>query len=219
MTAARIFVYGAGGHGKVVGDILLCSGITDLLGFVDDDERRIGGLALGLPVFGDGEWLRAQSRVTPVAVALGIGDNAARRRVAQQCAERGIEIRTAVHPSAVIARSAQAGTGTVIMANAVINPDARIGAGAIINTGAIVEHDCVVGDFAHVAPNAVMGGASQLGAESQLSLGAVILPCTCVGSGTMVGAGAVVTKDVPAGETVVGVPAKPLKCSYRSPRE
>ena len=48
---------------------------------------------------------------------------------------------------------------------------------------------------------------------SAIGSGAVILGGLTIGAESLVGAGAVVTRDVAAGETVVGNPAKPLKPS------
>jgi sugar O-acyltransferase (sialic acid O-acetyltransferase NeuD family) len=202
-----ILVYGAGGHGKVVADILLASG-QSALGFLDDHQSLHGNVVMGLPVLGGKHWLKEEIARHRVMVALGIGDNKARQQLANRCAILGVEVAMAIHPSATISVSATIGPGTVVMAGAVINPSANIGAGAIINSGAVVEHDVVIGDYAHVSPNGTMGGSSRLGALSHLGLGAVILPGIAVGTQSIVGAGAVVTTSLGDAITAMGVPAR-----------
>jgi sugar O-acyltransferase (sialic acid O-acetyltransferase NeuD family) len=207
MSERRIFVYGAGGHGKVVADILLCRG-EEFAGFVDDCGELRGTKVMGFPVLGGEEWLAREAGRERVAVALGVGNGRARRKIAERCGAWGVEILTVVHPSATVSRTARLGCGSVVMAGAVINPDARIGTGAIVNSGAVVEHDVEVGDFAHVAPNAAMGGAARLGEFSHLGMGAVVLERVRIGSRAIVGAGAVVVKDLPDGVVAMGVPAR-----------
>jgi sugar O-acyltransferase (sialic acid O-acetyltransferase NeuD family) len=208
MSERRIFGYGAGGHGKVVADILACRGESEFAGFVDDREELWGGRVMGLAVFGDGEWLRQEARRSRVAVALGVGDGLARRKIVERCAAWGVEIVTAVHPRAMVSLTARLGNGIVVMAGAVINADARVGLGAIVNSGAVVEHDVEICDFAHVAPRAATGGGSRLGPFSHLGMGAVVLERVRVGSHSIVGAGAVVVEDLPDGVVAMGVPAR-----------
>jgi sugar O-acyltransferase (sialic acid O-acetyltransferase NeuD family) len=226
----RTFVYGASGHGKVVLDILLCCGVS-VDGFIDDGQpmsvtmgpqaapnpgtlRVPSTLVLGLPIVGDGDWLAAEAKKAEkgsLAVALGIGDNAARQRISRRCVAAGVEVVSAVHPAAVVARSAVIGGGAVLMAGAVVNPDAVIGTGAIVNTGAVVEHDCSVGIFAHISPNAALGGAARVGDLSHVGLCAAVLPGKAVGARSIVGAGAVVTRDLPDDVVAAGVPARVLR--------
>lgn len=197
-----LVVFGAGGHGKVVADILLCAGRA-VAGFVDD-TRPLGEFVLGLPVLGGVDWLKAH----PHRVALGVGDNRARQRIALAVVGHGSHLETAIHPRATISRSAFVGAGAVVMANAVVNPDARIERGAIVNTGAIIEHDCLVGAFAHVSPGAALAGACRVGELAHLGVGAAMLPQTSIGDGTVVGGGAVVARDLPSGVVATGVPAR-----------
>lgn len=209
MTAKSLYIYGASGQGKVVADIILAAGgSSHLAGFVDDQAQVIGHSILGLPVVGDSHWLAAASTKGELAVALGIGDNHDRQRIAGQCKHLGIELMTLIHPRATVARSALIEEGTVVMAGAVINPEAQVGAGAIINTGAIVEHDVVVGDFAHLSPNVATGGDAHIGSLAHIGLGAIILPRVRIGKGTIIGAGSVVNKDIPDNVVAFGAPCK-----------
>jgi len=204
----KVIVYGASGHGKVVGDILLARKDPSFAGFVDDRGELQGSKVLGLPVLGDGHWLQREARKIRVAVALGVGDNFARQRLAEKCLAWGTELAILVHPTASVSDSARLGPGTVVMAQATVNPDAKIGTGVIVNTGAIVEHDVVIGDYAHIAPNAAMGGASSLGNYSFLGINAAVRQCVIIGSQSIIGAGAVVVRDIPDHVVAFGIPAQ-----------
>lgn len=209
MASARIFVYGASGHGKVVLDVARSAGL-DVVGFVDDGPGPHPP-RMGLPVMGDGRWLQAEAAKGGVAVLLGIGDNATREQVSERCRSWGADVLGSVHPRATVAESARLGHGTVVMAGAVVNPDATVGEGCIINTGAVVEHDVILGDYAHVSPNATLAGGVSLGARSQLGAGATVIPAVRIGSNTLVGAGAVVVRDLPDDVIAMGVPARVVR--------
>ena len=205
-TRRKVVVYGCGGHGKVVADLVQLDATLNLLGFLDDGVA-VGPGPLGFKVLGGATWLESPE-AKGVEVAFDLGHNQTRARIWQQLSDKGVRILTVVHPHAVVAGTASLGAGTVVMANATINPDARIGKAAIINTGAVVEHDCEVGDFAHCSPNSAMGGAARLGMGAWLGLCASVIPGVSVGARTVVGAGAAVVKDLPEDSVAVGVPAK-----------
>jgi UDP-N-acetylbacillosamine N-acetyltransferase len=208
MKGRRIFVYGAGGHGKVVADILLSRADTEFAGFVDDKEGLQGTTVMRFPVAGNCQWLQQEALNSHIAVALGSGDSRCRQLLGERCSRWGIEVLTLVHPAATVSQFAQLGRGTVVMAGAIINPYAKVGVGAIVNSGSVVEHDVEIGDYAHVAPKAAMGGASYLGSFSHLGLGAVVLQCVHIGCHTTVGAGSVVVNNLPDQVVAMGVPAR-----------
>ena len=215
----QLVIVGAGGHGKVVLDILRAAGRYEPVGFVDADTRLSGTKVGGLPVVGPTNVLPKlrQQRVRHAIIA--IGDNRTRHRYAALLESEGFELVSAVHPTAFVSPTARLGKNVVIGPNASVVTEARVGDGAIVNTGAIVEHECEVGEAAHVAPAACLAGRVRVGAFAFIGIGAQVIPCISVGDGVTVGAGAVVIEDVPAGTTVVGVPARVVKVAPAGPAQ
>lgn len=105
-----------------------------------------------------------------------------------------------------------------VHATAVIQPLVTVDAGtkrrtvvgedALLLAKCHVGHDALIGARAELSTGAIIGGHAEVGDDARIGLGAVVLPFRKVGAGAIVGAGAVVTKDVPAGETWAGNPAR-----------
>lgn len=196
-----ILILGAGGHAKVVADILLQQGAS-VLGFLDDDPMMWDRKPLGLPVLGT---IESAHDFPSASLVHGIGSNLVRRQLAIQFRERGWQ--QAVHPQAIIAPSVRLGIGVVIAAGAVVNPDATIGDHTIINTCASVDHDAVIGPCAHIAPGARIAGTVHVGPGTLVGIGATVIPSRTIGAWAIIGAGATVITDIPDSVTAMGVPA------------
>ena len=200
----NVIIIGAGGHGRVIADIVLKSGNT-LLGFLDDGAAAAE--VCGRPVLGR---VNDYVKYPNAAFIIGIGSSAARESIAARLGS--VRWYTAIHPSAVIsALDTHIGPGSAVMANAVINPGAHIGSHCIINTAAVVEHDNRIGDYAHVSVGARLGGTVTVGEHTWVGIGAVISNNVAVCPHCMLGAGAVVIHDIRESGTYVGVPAGKIK--------
>jgi sugar O-acyltransferase (sialic acid O-acetyltransferase NeuD family) len=201
-----VLVIGAGGHGKVVADILLSQGRC-IRGFLDDDPATWGARQLGIPVLGEPE---AYAEFDPTGLILGVGEIGARREIVARLGCRAAHLWcNAIHPRATVARSVTLGRGIAVMAGAVVNPDATLGDHCIVNTGATVDHDCAIGAHAHIAPGAHLAGGIRVGCGAMVGIGASVTPNQRIGAGAMVAAGAVVVSDVEDGAVVKGIPARP----------
>lgn len=187
-----MYLYGAGGHAKVIIDILVDSG-TELKGIFDDDSSLLD--LNGYKVIGQYKGQKLDD-----SLIISIGDNRIRERIVNQ---QNTAFGNAIHRSAIISPSAVIDIGTVVMQGAIIQASTYIGAHVIINTRASVDHDCNIKDFAHVSPGAVLCGHVQIGEGTLIGAGAVVLPGVKVGKWCKIGAGAVVTKDVADFSTVI----------------
>lgn len=205
---SRVAVIGAGGHAKVIIDLLRCSG-HDVVACLD--AGREGQTVNGVPVLGDERVVLPQLMAQGVDAAfVALGDNRLRQKVVAGIAALGLEMVSAIGRSAVISPSARVGRGCAIMEGAVINADARIGDFAIINTNASIDHDCVVGPYSHVAPGSALAGGVDVGATVFLGAGSRVIPGIKIIDGAVVGAGAVVVRDIGSTGTWVGVPARQI---------
>ena len=202
MSVTPIHVIGAGGHAKVVIDILRSRGCGEI-DLYDDDRGKHGLLTNGSRVQ---DAIAAASQLPPGDRAhLAIGANGERARLAQGLTFRWV---SAIHPQTWISPSAKIGDGAMVGALAAIQVDAHVAAHTIINTGAIVEHDVEIGAFAHIAPGAKIGGGASIGEGTLVGIGACILPNVRIGRWCRIGAGAVVLTDVPDDSTVTGIPGR-----------
>lgn len=204
---------GAGGHAKVVMEILRATGEFEIVGLLDEDPSLKGQEILGVPILGDDELLDSliQNNVRRAFVGVGSASDAApRKNVYETILSSGLEPVSAVHPSATVSPSAVIGAGSTVMAGAIINACAVLGVNVVINTGAIIEHDCVIGDHAYVATGAVLSGGVTVGECAHIGAGAAVRQRISIGAGSVVGVSSAVAKDVPAGVVVVGVPAQIL---------
>lgn len=148
-------------------------------------------------------------RMEATHYVVAIGYSKPRRTVAARVAKfGGVETLTLIHPRAWVHPRAIVGAGTAIMAGAVVSPLAVLGEHCVVHHNSVIGHDCKMGDFVTVLPGASVSGDTVLEDACLIGSRAVVIEKLTVGEGATVGAGAVVSRDVPAGATTKGVPAR-----------
>jgi len=198
-----VIIVGAGGHGKVVADIVRCSG-DRVLGFLDDVAV---GEFCSAPILGKSD---EYDRFLDAEFLIAIGNAKVRQKKVEQM--KNACWYTAIHPAACVSQmDVSIGCGSVIMPQAVINAGAFVGAHCIINSGAIVEHDNVLENYVHAAVGAKLCGTVFVGARTWLGAGAVVCNDLRICADCMIGAGSVVIKDIEKSGTYVGVPARRIR--------
>ncbi len=208
----KVVLLGAGGHCKVVIDILrdnyIIAGITDV------DREKHGTLFYGFPVLGDDSQLGRlyHEGVENALATLGsTRDSSLRRKLYELAAQNGFRMINAISKYSIISLSARFGNGNVVMDSAIIHADVSVGSNCIINTGAIIEHDCVIGNHVHISPGTKIAGGVRIGNGVHIGIGASIIQNISIGDNCVIGAGSVVIRNIPEGSVVAGVPAVDIR--------
>ena len=207
-----IVIFGSGGMAREVA--FLIEQINDaspqwnILGFVETDRERVGQQVSKYRVYCTEEELLDKS----LSAAVGIGTPAVNHKITSRFAQHAnIRFPNLIHPSVIRDEPRVAlGRGNVVCAGNIFTTDITIGSFNIFNFSGIYAHDVRLGDCCVFNSGVKLSGGVEIGSRCLVGAGATILQYLKVGDEVTVGAGSVVTKDVAAGTTVVGVPAKPL---------
>ena len=188
----KIAIIGAGGHGKVVGEIAALSEF-EKIDFFDDKFNQIKKYPFS--IVGNLDDLNNCLKNYD-AFFVAIGDNNKRYEKIEWLKKRNLNIINLIHPKSTISKLSNFGTGTCIMANAVINPGSLIKNGVIINTSASIDHDCFVDDFSHISPNCSISGNVILGKFSHLGTGTSVNPGIRIGNSVRTAIGSRVFSNI-----------------------
>jgi len=208
----KLAVLGAGRGSAELIDFLRESHPRAAISVLDDQHPGGPREADGCPVVGRldaaGELAAAGSRV-----ALGIANSrqlGIRGEIADRLALPDAAWLTYLHPAATVSARATVGPGCVVYPGARIAANARLERVALVYYNAVVHHDAVLGEGAVLCAGVLLAGGSVVEEGAYLGIGSVVREGVRIGRRALVGMGAVVTRDVPAGGCVAGVPARPL---------
>lgn len=207
-----VVIIGAGGHAKVIANVINKSG--DIVRGFLDDNIEIGTVIIkekNYKVIGTFEDIvHLQLKYPNAEFIIGIGNNELRKKIAEKY-EEILNFYTAIDPNSQIALDVEIGKGSVILANACINTSAKIGKHCIINTAAIIEHDNIIEDYVHVSPNATLSGTVKVGELTHIGSGAVVKNNVDICDNCFIGAGATVVKDIEKSGVYIGTPSRKLR--------
>lgn len=189
----NLAIIGAGGHGKVVGDIALLNNCENI-SFFDDKVDQIKKNVFPFNIVGSLDDLKNCLNDFD-AFFVAIGDNVSRYNNIKWLKKEKLNITTLIHPTSSISKFSSIGVGACVMANAVINTGSLIQDGVIINSSASIDHDCIIKDYAHISPNCSLSGNVKVGKFSHLGTGTIVHPGIKIGNNVKTAIGTKIYKD------------------------
>lgn len=210
----EIVILGAGDFGKEVAwlieDINKAKPSYIILGYLDDDENKIGQKLNGYECLGPIGYLADLNRNHHACAVIATQYGDIRKKFVDMFPGFN-DWETLIHPSVNLSASSTVGKGCVICANNNISVNTRIGDQVIMNISVTMGHDCEIGNFVSIMSGSVVSGHVTIKEGAYLGSNSTIVPGMKVGSHARVGAGSVVIRNVKDNVTVMGVPAKTLR--------
>lgn len=209
----KLVIIGCGGFGREVHDVVDAiaqrGGEIELLGFVDDDPSAANRTLIekrGSRILGPLSWL--DEAPSDTSYVIGIGNPRIADRIDRQICCRKLTAFTLVHPESTLGWNVFLSPGTIVCAGARLSTNITTGRHVHIDRNCLVGHDSHIGDYTVMFPGATVAGGVNVGARALLGSNSTVIQELETGSDVTVGAGAVVARNLPAGVTAVGVPAR-----------
>jgi sugar O-acyltransferase (sialic acid O-acetyltransferase NeuD family) len=202
----RLAIFGCGGFGREVFAAARHARDTDALAYNDYDLVFVADDPHP-PVF-DTEVITPDRLTEDDRLVIAVGDPAARRAIAERLSH--VTAGRMISATTLIGPGCEFGEGAIFSDYTMVTASAKIGRHFECNIYSYVAHDCVIGDFVTFAPKVCCNGNVTIGDGAYIGTGAMIRQGLTIGAHATVGMGAVVTKDVAAGVTVVGNPAREM---------
>jgi sugar O-acyltransferase (sialic acid O-acetyltransferase NeuD family) len=210
-AASELVIVGAGGFGMEVicwaEDASRAGSLPPIRGYLLDAQYPRLDPQYGLP------WLGALDDYVPLpgdACLLAVSDSGAKRAMVARLKARGARFSTLVHPTAIVARTAQLGEGCIVCPFATLSAGVAFGDFVTLNAYSGIGHRSRIGAYSTLSSHVDITGDVIVGESVFFGSGARVLPGLTVGDDAKVGAGAVVMRSVRAGVTVYTAPAKKL---------
>lgn len=212
---SRLVIIGAGGFGREVLDVVEAINFDyastgtqpfEVLGFLDDGDPDSATLEpYDVPHLGPVAELDGMD--ADVGYVIGIGSPQVRRKLDEQFRQHR-DSPVLIHPSVTYNRAVAFGPGAVVCAGVRLTNNIDVGRHVHLNLNSTVGHDARLGKYVTVSPLVAISGNVTLDDEVMIGTGATLNPGVYVGAGATVGSGAAVLRNIDAGVTAVGVPAK-----------
>jgi len=212
MSKLPIILVGGGGHCISCIDVIEETGLYDIIGILDHQEK-VGSNILQYQVIGtDDDIPNLLPECSNFLITVGqIKSSSIRQKIYKRIKDAGGLLPVIISPFAHVSRHSTIEEGSIIMHQALVNASSTIGKCCIINSKALIEHEATVGDFCHVSTASCINGQVKIGNNVFIGSNTVIGNNIQVSADTLIAAGSQVLKDIVSSGIYIGNPIRKIR--------
>lgn len=202
----EVIFIGAGGHAAELREYIDLHNQArpadrmKVIGYIDDDKSNYKHYEFMEPFLGSIEEHEVQK---DSFYLMAIANLEYRQPIIERFKKAGAKFTGLIHPTALIASTAEIGEGVVISHNASLGPKVKLGNFNMLNSRCTIGHDTVMGDYNFISPQVALSGYTKIGDNNLIGTNACTLPGKTIGNNNKIAAGMIVYKDVGDNETVM----------------
>ena len=203
----KIVIYGAGGLGREIYELIDEVNKYNILGFLDDGIIN-NKESVNIPILGGIEFLH--NIEYPIGVVFAISDVYVKQNIYKKILQinKGHYFPIVIAKNSYVSKRAMLSEGTIVGRYCSVSTSVQLGKFVFLNTKCDIGHDAVIGDFCSLMPSVNVSGNVSVGQRTLIGVQSAILQRIKIGSDVTVGMGSKVMTDVPDNCTVMGYPAK-----------
>jgi len=175
----------------------------NIIGFLDDNENKIGKFFWGIEVLGTVDQI---TKYENVHVAIGISDPRVKKKIISKIGSN-YSYPNFVSKNAWISNEVTLGKGIIIYPMVSINHETVIDDFVIINMNCAIGHNSVIEKCCSLAPNVSFGGFTHVESHVEIGIGSSTIQQIRIGEGAVIGGQSMLINNAEAHSVYSGIPA------------
>ena len=195
------------GAGNVGGFLALNQDLFEnkfiIIGFLDDDQNKIGKKYWDIPVLGP---ISEIDKYKEASIAIGISNPLAKKKILDKIGKQ-YHFPNFISKNAWISNKIKIGKGVIIYPGVSINHESEIGDFVVINMNCAIGHNSIIQKCCALAPGVNFAGFTYVESYAEIGIGVSTIQNIRIGEGAVIGGQSILIKNVENYSKYAGVPA------------
>ena len=175
----------------------------NIVGFLDDDQNKIGKRFWDIPVLGP---VKNIVNYKNASIAIGISNPLTKKNILADIGEN-YHFPNFIAKNAWISNKVKLGKGVILYPGVSINHESEIGDFVVINMNCAIGHNSIIQKCCALAPGVNFAGFTHVEPYVEIGIGVSTIQNIRIGEGAVIGGQSILIKNVENYSKYAGVPA------------